>query len=233
MYLQKKKDKDNNTNFNGFYKEDILNKYELNLEKDVTSSVPRITLSINKQQWIKEDIDIYEIIYNQYIRNHYNDTVVEKFEEVRPAIKKLHMRGYFDKPNMLGVHTRRAMANVENKKEIDEEMRIYQQAIIEAEGGNLFGSEIFYHESCIYMDVLKELLDKQYKVWMCYDAWYASKKGIEQEEFKEYVTKIVEEKANYYIHTVVEKFNESKYKVSSMVSVSDFDPHDPEFEDMF
>ena len=230
-----KKDKDNNSNFNGFYKEDILNKYELNLEKDVTSSVPRITLSINKQQWITEDIDIYEIIYNQYknIRNYYINTVVEKFEEVRPAIKKLHMRGYFDKPNMLGVHTRRAMANVENKKEIDEEMRIYQQAIIEAEGGYLFGSEIFYHESCIYMDVLKELLDKGFKVWMCYDAWYASKKEIEQEDFKKQVTEIVKEKANYYINTVVEKLNESKYKVSSLVNDLDFNPHDPEFEDMF
>jgi hypothetical protein len=198
-----KKDKDGNENFYGAYKEDILKKYGFNLEKDVTSSIPRITLSLNERQWIPEAVDIYELIYNKYVANH---TVVQKFEEVRPAIKKLHMRGYFDKPSTLGVHTRRVMANVKNKEEVDAEMRVYQDAIIAAEGGTLYGSEIFYHESCIYMDVLKELLDKGYKVWQCYDAFYARKEGITQEQYVEYVTKEVEEKANLYIHTVVQKF---------------------------
>lgn len=199
-----KKDKDGNENFYGAYKEDILKKYGLNLEKDVTSSIPRITLSLNERQWIPEAVDIYELIYNKYVTNH---TVVQKFEEVRPAIKKLHMRGYFDKPSTLGVHTRRVMANVKNKEEVDAEMRVYQDAIIAAEGGTLYGSEIFYHESCIYMDVLKELLDKGYKVWQCYDAFYARKEGITQEQYVEHVTKVVEEKANLYIDTVVQKFN--------------------------
>jgi hypothetical protein len=198
-----KKDKDGNENFYGAYKEDILKKYGFNLEKDVTSSIPRITLSLNERQWIPEAVDIYELIYNKYVTNH---TVVQKFEEVRPAIKKLHMRGYFDKPSTLGVHTRRVMANVKNKEEVDAEMRKYQDAIIAAEGGALYGSEIFYHESCIYMDVLKELLDNGYKVWQCYDAWYAFKERITQEQFVKYVTKVVEEKANLYIDTVVQKF---------------------------
>lgn len=199
-----KREKDGNENFYGAYKEDVLNKYGLSLEKDVTSSIPRITLSLNVGQWITEDIDIYELIYNEYVTNH---TVVQKFEKVRPAIKKLHMRGYFDRPSTLGVHTRRVMANVRNKEEVDAEMKIYQDAIITAEGGALYGSEIFYHESCIYMDVLKELLENGYKVWQCYDAFYASKEGITQEHFKRYVTKVVEEKANLYIDTVVQKFD--------------------------
>ena len=202
-----KKDKDDNENFNGFYKDDILEKYGLNLEKDVTSSVPRITLSMNVGQWIPEDVDIYEMIYDEYITNHHNDTVVESFDKVRPAIKKLHMRGYFDRPNMIGVHTRRVMANVNDKDEVDNEMKIYQNAIVAAEGGRLYGNEIFYHESCIYMDVLNELLQEGYKVWQCYDAWYAKKRGITQEYFQEYVTNLVEEKANLYIDTVVESFN--------------------------
>ena len=191
-----KKDKDGNENFYGVYKEDILNKYGLNLEKDVTSSIPRITLSLNVGQWIPEDVDIYELIYNEYVSSH---TVVEKFEEVRPAIKKLHMRGYFDRPSTLGVHTRRVMASVRDKEAVDTEMRIYQNAIIAAEGGALYGSEIFYHESCIYMDVLKALLDNGYKVWQCYDAFYASKRGVTQEEFVKYVTHVIEEKANLYM----------------------------------
>jgi hypothetical protein len=199
-----KKDKDGNENFYGAYKEDILGKYGLNLEKDVTSSVPRITLSMNVGQWIKEDVDIYELIYNKYVSNH---TVVQKFKEIRPAIKKLHMRGYFDRSSTLGVHTRRVMANVRDKDAVDAEMRRYQDAIIAAEGDTLYGSEIFYHESCIYMEVLKELLDSGYKVWQCYDAFYAFKEGVTQEEFVKYVTKVVEEKANLYIDTVVQKFN--------------------------
>ena len=199
-----KREKDGNENFYGAYKDDVLERYGLNLEKDVTSSIPRITLSMNKGRWISEDVDIYELIYNEYVTNH---TVVQKFEKVRPAIKKLHMRGYFDRPSTLGVHTRRVMANVRNKEEVDTEMRRYQDAIIAAEGGTLYGSEIFYHESCIYMDVLKELLDNGYKVWQCYDAFYAHKEGVLQEDFMEYVTKVVKEKANLYIATVVQKFN--------------------------
>lgn len=201
-----KKDKDDNYNFNGFYKDDILEKYGLNLEKDVKSSVPRITLSLNVGEWIPEEVDIYEMIYDEYISNHIYDTVVEKFVDVRNAIKKLHMRGYFDRPNLLGVHTRRVMEAVEDKDVVDNEMKIYQNAIIAAEGGRLYGNEIFLHESCIYMDVLYKLLQDGYEVWQCYDAWYAKKKGISQEYFQEYVTNLVEEKANLYIDTVVEKF---------------------------
>lgn len=199
-----KREKDGNENFYGSYKEDVLERYGLNLEKDVTSSIPRITLSLNVGRWIQEDVDIYELIYNEYATNH---TVVQKFAEIRPAIKKLHMRGYFDRASTLGVHTRRVMANVRDKEAVDAEMKIYQDAIIAAEGGILYGSEIFYHESCIYMEVLKELLDNGYMVWQCYDAWNASKEGVTQEQFVKYVTKVVEKKANLYIDTVVQKLN--------------------------
>lgn len=197
-----KKNKDGNENFYGVYKEDILSEYGLTLEKDVTSSVPRITLSLNMGKWVPEDIDIYRMIYDEYKQSHW---AIEEFEQVRPAIKQLHMRAYFDRPSTLGVHTRRVMANVENKEAVDIEMRRYQESVIRAEGGRLFGSSIFFHESCIYMDVLQQLLDEGYKVWQCYDAFYASKEGISQEYYEEYVKKVVAEKANLYIDTLVEK----------------------------
>ena len=44
-------------------KQELLNKYNLNLSKDVKSSVPRITLSLNQYTWEKESTDIYERIY--------------------------------------------------------------------------------------------------------------------------------------------------------------------------
>ena len=202
-----KKDKDDeDSGFHGFYKDDILERYGFNLEKDVTSSVPRITLSMNVGEWIPEEVDIYEMIYDEYITNHTYDTVVQSFADVRPAIKKLHMRGYFDRANLIGVHTRRVMATVEDKEAVDNEMKIYQNAIVAAEGGRLYGNEIFLHESCIYMDVLSKLLEDGYFVWQCYDAWYAKKKGISQEYFEEYVRELVKEKANLYIDTVVQSF---------------------------
>lgn len=191
-----KKEKDGNEKFYGVYKEDILDKYGLNLEKDVKSSIPRITLSLNKRKWITEDIDIYELIYQEY---KHTSTVVQNFAAVRPAIKKLHMRAYFDKPSTLGVHTRRVMATVRDKEVVDAEMGRYQKSVIQAEGGMLYGSEIFFHESCIYMDVLLTMLEAGYKVWQCYDAFYATKESVAQEEYQEYVTQLVKEKANLYI----------------------------------
>ena len=146
-----------------------MREYGFDLEKDVTSSVPRITLSLNTGAWVDEDVDIYELIYNEYITQKYgkrfHSSQTEKFEDVRPAIKKLHMRGYFDRASMLGVHTRRVMLEVKDKEAVDAEMKLYKEAIEVAEGEDLYDSEVFFHESCIYMEVLKELLDNGYKVW--------------------------------------------------------------------
>ena len=210
-YVSAKGEKDENSSFNGYYKADILKQYDLNLEKDVSSSVPRITLSLNTGQWISENIDMYKEIYDVYIQRKTEKegssfkTTMPPFEKVRAAIKKLHMRGYFDGENKLGAHVRRTMAKVKNKKEVDDEMKLFQNAVAAAEGGRLYGSEIFYHESCIYMEVLKDLLENGYKVWQCYDAWYAAKDGITQEEFQEYVTKLVADKANEYIRRQCDK----------------------------
>ena len=126
-------------------------------------------------------------------------TVVQKFEELRPAIKALHMRRYFDTEKEIRNHTCFAMENVENRQEVYDEMEAYQKAVVSAEGGKLYGSEIFFHESCIYLDVLKSLLDNGFFCWECYDAFYARKEGVTQEEFEKYVEVLVEEKANAYI----------------------------------
>ena len=191
-------------NFHRLIKKELLEKHGLNLSKDVKSSVPRITLSLNQHYWEKESTDIYERIYQEYILTEVcptNGTIVQKFAELREAIKKLHMRGYFDTEESIRNHTRNAMGHhaVEDKDEIDAIMEAYQRAVIKAEGGKLYGTEIFLHESCIYLDVLKELLDNGYFCWECYDAFYVRKEGVTQEEFEKYVEALVEEKANAYI----------------------------------
>ena len=190
-------------NFHRLIKQELLNKYGLNLSKDVKSSVPRITLSLNQHYWESETTDIYKMILHECVHSgecFSNETVVQKFAELREVIKKLHMRRYFDTEKEIRNHTRNAMGHhVENTAEVDAIMRAYQKAVIKAEGGKLYGTEIFLHESCIYLDVLKELLDNGFFCWECYDAFYARKEGVTQEEFEKYVEASVEEKANAYI----------------------------------
>ena len=42
---------------------EILKEYGFILEKDINASVPRLTLSLNKGEWVDESIDLYELIY--------------------------------------------------------------------------------------------------------------------------------------------------------------------------
>ena len=211
-----KKDKDGNENFYGIYKEDVLLKYGFNLEKDVKSSVPRITYLLNKKEWLSEDIDIYQNIYNEYLKinnNNNNNTIVESFSEVREAIKGLHMRGYFDNETMMAVHINNQIKL--NYDGVKEEMSKYRQAIISAEGGNTFGSEVFFHESCIYLDVLYELLKKGFDVLQIYDAFYSKKEGMSNEEFETLVRQIVENKAIQYINKYQTNINNTINKYNN------------------
>ena len=207
--------------FHRLIKQELLNKYGLNLSKDVKSSVPRITLSLNQHYWESETTDIYEMILHECVHSgecFSNETVVQKFAELREVIKKLHMRRYFDTEKEIRNHTRNAMGHhVENKAEVDAIMKAYQKAVIKAEGGKLYGTEIFLHESCIYLDVLKELLDNGFFCWECYDAFYARKEGVTQGEFEKYVEALVEEKANAYIKRYEEIMTPQRFSEISVV----------------
>ena len=194
--------KEDNENFAGVYREDVLRHFNLNLMKDVKSSVPRITLALNMGRWVSEDVDIYELIYREYLEERKRNGEYEEvgeFAAIREAIKYLHMRAYFDSAAMLGFHTRQAMEYVGDAEAVDREMRIFRNAVLRAEGGVFYGSEIFYHESCIYLDVLEELFKNGFFVWECYDAFYARKNGVSQEEFEKICRRIVERKANDYV----------------------------------
>lgn len=202
-FCNTKKHKDDNPNFHGYYKQDVLDMFSLVFEKDVKSSVPRLTASINSGKWIPEKVDIYERIYKSYLRLKFPNQPPKNaipFSEARQAIKSLHMRCYFDYENKIGPHTRRAMSSVEDKKAVDSEMKLLRKAVIDAEGGKLYDNEIFYYESVIYGRVLKHLLDEGFFVWLCYDAFYSTaKEGWDQEQFEKYVEDLVEKYANEFI----------------------------------
>ena len=82
-------------NFHRLIKKDLLEKHGLNLSKDVKSSVPRITLSLNQHYWEKESTDIYERIYQEYILSEVcptNGTIVQKFAERKGTVKMCWLR---------------------------------------------------------------------------------------------------------------------------------------------
>ena len=202
-FCNAKKEKDGNPKFCGYYKQDVLDMFGLVFEKDVNSSVPRMTSSINAGKWVSENEDIYERIYNSYLKLKYPNGLPKdavQFADARPAIKSLHMRCYFDYKGKIGPHIIRAMSSCNDKKAVNEEMKLLWQAIIDAEGGKLYDNEIFYYESVIYGRVLKQLLDEGFFVWMCYDAFYSTAKdNWTQEMFEEHVAALVEEHANKFI----------------------------------
>ena len=202
-YCNAKKGKDDNPNFHGHYKQDVLDMFSLVFEKDVNSSVPRLTASINSGKWIPENEDIYERIYKSYLKLKYPNGLPKdavSFAEARPAIKYLHMRCYFDYEGKVGQDTINAMGQVKDKESVDSEMKLLRQAVIEAEGGKLYDNEIFYYESVVYGRVLKQLLDEGFFVWLCYDAFYSTaKEGWDQERFENYVQALVETHANKFI----------------------------------
>ena len=154
----------------------ILQAYGFVLEKDINASVPRMTLSLNMGHWVDESIDIYELIYR-----HMEPTGTFT-KERREAIKKLHMRAYFDSSEkQVGHHTWLAM-NQDNidQQDVYDMMANFRDAIIQAEGGQLYGSDIFYVESCVYLMTLYDLLSSGHHVWQVYDCFYST--GAEDQE---------------------------------------------------
>ena len=160
---------------------EILRSYGFILEKDINASVPRLTLSLNTGKWVDESIDLYERIYR----------VMEpegKFStETREAIKKLHMRAYFDSGDkQTGHHTWLSMnQDGIDRQDVCDDMTTSRTAIIEAEGGKLYGSDIFYIESCVYLMTLYDLLTSGHKVWQVYDCFYST--GEEDQETFEFM----------------------------------------------
>ena len=162
-------------------RKEILKAYGLTLEKDINASVPRMTLSLNMGRWEDESTDIYELIYR-----HMEPTGIFT-QEAREAIKKLHMRAYFDSSEkQVGHHTWLSMDqdNLE-RQDVCDKMSEFRDAIIKAEGGKLYGSDIFYVESCVYLMTLYDLLSSGHRVWQVYDCFYSS--GAEDQDLFEFM----------------------------------------------
>jgi len=98
-----------------------------------------------------------------------------------------YMRAYFDGTvKELGHHTWLNMdQNGISREDVCTEMEKLRNAIIDVEGGKLYGNEIFYVESCVYLMTLYDLLSCGCLVWLVYDCFYASSLNKETEQLFE------------------------------------------------
>ena len=165
---------------------ELLKKYGFYLEKDVKSSVPRLTLSINKGYWIDEDIDIYKLINNEF--DPETELTREGWELRREAIKHYMLTTYFEdgSDRMLGKNvTYKLDKEGLVKAEVDELMGRLRTAATKVLGGKTFGSDIFYVESCVYLMTVYDLLTSRHMVWLVFDAFYSN--GSEDQETFEFM----------------------------------------------
>ena len=173
------------------------------LEKDIRSSVPRLTLSLNKGYWVDESVDIYELINNEFEPD-------KKFTKLRRnAIKDFHMSCYFDEgcDAVMGRNVwRRIDREGANKDETYALMGKLREAVIKAEGGRLYGVEIFFIESCVYLMTLYDLLCSGIDTWLVYDAFYS--KGFEdQDKFEEMIINSVKSNFEDFLRFYKEKID--------------------------
>lgn len=199
-----KKEKEDGDEDGIIYRDDILKRYGLSYEFDVKSSVPRVTYLLNKGFWMDNNFDFYEAMFKNFIQLCPEETL-EWNEETRKMFKSFHMKGYFDTEVMMATHLKFAISKKGkyDKNEwnnLGKVMSAYKQAIASIVGELKYDSEVFFYESCIYLDVLKELLNRNYKVLQIYDGFYLDR------ECKD-IEKIVKCKAETFYSTYINKLS--------------------------
>lgn len=158
-------------------------------------------MSLNYGTWVGADLDVYNLIFNRY--EELKGGSVSEFDQLaRAATKAYHQCTYFDSVGCLGRNVyNRLERNLFSRDEVSSELKIYQQALKDIESVG-YDSEIFYFESCIAIDVTKELLEQGFTTLNIYDGWYAHKDGVTQDQFTEYMDELVADKANTLIERV-------------------------------
>ena len=153
-------------------RETIKEKYGFDKEYDITSSVPRITYLLNKKEWKDQNYDFYSEIYKKMYNKY-------PTHEEREAIKKLHMRAYFEKSDETLIRNALRKMRLEgivlSKKEEEDfkdKLIKLRKAVIEVEGGKLYGNYIFVAETFVYLDVLHLMLIFGCKAWLLFDCFY-------------------------------------------------------------
>ena len=211
------KEHDNGKNSNRVWRKEILDGYfgkDNYMEFDVKSSIYRINHFLNFNVWLDNDIDLYREMYGREFDGR----------EQRDQYKLFAMKLYFDKSiKKLRHHTVMGRdRNVLNMTDDDlettlEEMKNKMTDVI----GNTYDSEIFLHESCIYMDLCRELLDRGFKVVQVYDGFYVNKdNGMTEEEFNGLCQVILDDVSMRYKEKYLmnnKEYNEENKEINNII----------------
>jgi len=150
-------------------REDILEeKFGTWTEYDVKSSIYRVTYALNNGgRWPDEDVDLYREFWGGDFAN----------QEARDNFKKICMLVYFNHSDRSAV---KSILNPDNeilvpegwsKEDVSSFVRDLR-ASMSGRIGKFYGSEIFLHEGCIYMDVLEGLQKFGMEAVEIYDCFY-------------------------------------------------------------
>ena len=159
-----------NKDYKGIWRKDYLKEF-FGIDKiysyDVKSSIYRVSHLVNFGEWVEDDIDFYERIYGKGFSS----------SEERTMFKDFCQRLYFDSAGKLYAHTKGCFADLLAKGVSEEDIKraiSEMKARMEFMLGNLsMNSEVFLHESCIYLDLVKALRDSGIRVVQVYDGFYA------------------------------------------------------------
>ena len=134
---------------------------------DVNASIYRLTYNLNHDEALGFDQDVYEMMYG-----HKFDSKAD-----RDAYKRICMRLMFGKLSQLGNQVERRLSKLEDKQYDRARREVIQDTMSEAKInmyealGSSYDSEIFLHESCIYVDMLSKMPNNQ-NISLVYDCFY-------------------------------------------------------------
>ena len=140
---------------------------------DFNASIWRLSYNLLHDEMLPESLDGYELAYGGKFKS----------DDDRDIFKKIAMRLYFGGINQLGVQVENKFKEIANKlgenyaydheraRFIQDIMREHKLQAIEKIGG-FFDSEIFLHESCIYLNIYKDIVDSGIRCTQIYDSFY-------------------------------------------------------------
>ena len=140
---------------------------------DFNASIWRLSYNLLHDEMLPESLDGYELAYGGKFKS----------DEDRDIFKKIAMRLYFGGINQLGVQVENKFKDIADKlgenyvydheraRFIQDIMSDQKLLAIEKIGG-FFDSEIFLHESCIYLNIYKDIVDSGIRCTQIYDSFY-------------------------------------------------------------
>lgn len=135
---------------------------------DTKASIYQIQYFLNHNVWFSNRVDMYVKMFGREFDS----------PDMRNAFKSICMPMFFEQSD--ATYLRNILNKIESfrnasryrKKAIQDKLLSYRHKMFEVLGPS-FKSEIFLHESCIYMHTLCELVKQGWQVAQVYDGFYA------------------------------------------------------------